>query len=71
MIGKLFGELELFIKLSLEKTLVKDDGKKIWRHFQRFCEHSDLKDLENQVIPEIFKFEKKMNDIKKIDDKHD
>lgn len=40
--------------------LDKNDGKRIWKQFQRFCEYSDLKDLYNRVIPELQKFEQKI-----------
>ena len=33
------------------------DGKRIWRHFQRFAEYEDLRDLYKKCIPEISKFE--------------
>ena len=37
--------------------LTVDDGKRIWKHFQRFCEYEDLKDLYSRTMPEINKFE--------------
>ena len=32
-------------------NLNKDDGKRIWRHFQRFAEYNDLKELYTKCIP--------------------
>jgi len=46
------------MNLKLEKT----DGKQIWKHFQRFAEYEDLRELFNKVIPEIAKFEQKIMD---------
>ena len=42
---------------QLHLKLEKDDGTKIWNHFQRFAEYSDLKDLYNKTLPELAKFE--------------
>ena len=39
-----------------------DDGKRIWKHFQRFAEYTDLKDLYHRCIPELAKFEQKIMD---------
>lgn len=44
-------EAELMIKIN------KDEGAKIWEHFQRFAEYDDLKDLYSKVLPPIAKFE--------------
>ena len=38
-------ELSEEIKNIKQVMLKVDDGKRIWRHFQRFCEYEDLKDL--------------------------
>ena len=38
------------------------DGKRLWRHFQRFAEYEDLRDLYRRCIPEILKFEQKLID---------
>ena len=48
--------------MELATKLDRQDGKKIWDQFQRFCEYTDLKDLYSKVIPEIAKFEQKMMD---------
>lgn len=45
---------------KIEQRLTKSDGQRIWKHFQRFCEYEDLKDLYTKVIPEIAKFEEKI-----------
>lgn len=47
-------EAELMIKIN------KDEGAKIWEHFQRFAEYDDLKDLYSKVLPPIAKFEQKL-----------
>lgn len=39
-----------------------EDGKRIWRHFKRFAEYDDLKDLYQKVMPEIAKFEERLHD---------
>ena len=44
------------------KKLAMTDGKRIWRHFQRFAEYEDLRDLYKKCIPEISKFESKILD---------
>lgn len=45
---------------DLHNKLTKVDGQRIWKHFQRFSEYDDLKDLYSKVIPEIAKFEEKI-----------
>jgi hypothetical protein len=46
----------------MRQKLDQTDGKKIWEHFQRFAEYSDLKDLYNKCIPPLAKFEQKLID---------
>jgi len=46
------------------------DGQRIWKHFQRFSEYDDLKDLYGKVIPEIAKFEEKVIQFSNEMDKH-
>ena len=48
------------IEQKVENRLTKQDGQRLWKHFQRFCEYEDLKDLYSKVIPEIAKFEGKL-----------
>lgn len=36
---------------KFNRNLTNDDGKKIWRHFQRFAEYNDLKELYSKCIP--------------------
>ena len=43
-----------------QEKMEKSDGKRLWKNFQRFSEYTDLKDLYNRVVPEISKFEKRM-----------
>jgi hypothetical protein len=50
------------IRIELATKLDRNDGKKIWDQFQRFCEYSDLKELYSKCIPELAKFEAKMVD---------
>ena len=45
----------MFIEVS--KRLSVKDGTRIWRHFQRFAEYSDLKTLYQKFIPELVKVE--------------
>lgn len=45
---------ELLLKLN------KNDATAIWRHFQRFAEYDDLKDLYTKCVPELAKFEQKI-----------
>lgn len=40
----------------------KDDATRIWKHFQRFADYEDLKELYQKCIPELAKFEVKMID---------
>ena len=40
----------------------KDDGKHIWKNFQRFAEYEDLRGLYQKVVPEISKFEGRIID---------
>ena len=49
-------------KLDLEnkKALKLKDGQRIWKQFQRFAEYEDLKDLYKKVMPELSKFEDKI-----------
>ena len=39
---------------------MKNDGQQIYRHFKRFAEYEDLKELYSKVVPEIAKFEGKL-----------
>lgn len=48
--------------MEIGQKLDQSDAKKIWAHFQRFAEYSDLKDLYNRTLPEIAKFEQKIFD---------
>lgn len=48
------------LKLLSKKKLSTEDGARIWRHFYRFAEYDDLKDLYNRCIPQIAKFEEKL-----------
>ena len=48
------------LMLEISKKLTVKDGQRIWKHFQRFSEYNDLRDLYNKVIPEIAKFEEKI-----------
>jgi len=34
-----------------EDNLTREDGKRIWRHFKRFAEYNDLKELYTKCIP--------------------
>lgn len=52
-------EFDSYNKL-LHKKLDIQDGQRIWKHFQRFAEYSDLKDLYNRCIPVIAQFEQKI-----------
>ena len=45
-----------------EENLDREDGKRIWRHFQRFAEYNDLKDLYQKCIPQLALFEQNMVD---------
>lgn len=45
---------DLLLKLN------KNDATAIWRHFQRFAEYDDLKDLYTKCVPELAKFEQKI-----------
>ena len=44
----------------MSKKLDYEDGKKLWRHFSRYAEYDDLKDLYKKVMPEILKFEDRL-----------
>ena len=46
--------------MELNKSLTREDGRRIWRHFQRFAEYNDLKELYGKCIPQIAKFEQKI-----------
>ena len=48
------------IKRDLMTKMDHIDGKKIWKHFQRFAEYDDLKDLYKRTMPEIMKFEERL-----------
>lgn len=45
---------------KFDSILTLEDGKKIWRHFQRFAEYNDLKELYTKCIPQLVKFESKL-----------
>lgn len=47
---------------DVNKKLDSSDGKRIWRHFYRFAEYNDLKDLYNKCIPQLAKFEQQVFD---------
>ena len=44
------------------KKLTIQDGQRIWKHFQRFAEYDDLKDLYQRCIPQLANFESKVED---------
>jgi hypothetical protein len=39
------------------RKIDREEVTKIWKHFERFAEYKDLKQLHKIVIPEISKFE--------------
>ena len=45
---------------NLNLKMDKNDGTRIWKHFQRFAEYNDLKDLYAKTLPELAKFEQKI-----------
>ena len=45
-----------------------EDGQKIWRHFQRFAEYSDLKDLYFKCMPAIAKYEQQLQEFQNDSD---
>lgn len=47
---------------EIQSRLSGNDGKRIWRHFQRFAEYNDLKELYTKCVPEIARFEQKIID---------
>ena len=49
----------------MSKMLGPSDGQKIWRHFQRFAEYDDLKDLYSRIMPQIQLFEDKILEFSK------
>jgi hypothetical protein len=61
---KSFDDVIKSFRNDLSKMLDQDDGKKIWEHFQRFAEYSDLKDLYKKCIPPLAKFEQKIIDFR-------
>lgn len=50
------------ISSEMHRKLTVQDGKRIWRHFQRFAEYNDLKLLYNKFMPELARFEQKILD---------
>ena len=46
----------------MHQKLSVQDGRRIWRHFQRFAEYNDFKLLYNKIMPEMAKIEHKMID---------
>ena len=58
-------------KKSIERKIERDELTKIWDHFQRFAEYTDLKHLHTIVIPEIAKFEQKIIVYQKKLDQYD
>ena len=54
-------EVDKLIK-EVDSKLTAGDGKRIWRHFQRFSEYEDLKQLYMKCIPEIARFEQRLLD---------
>jgi len=48
--------IEDFRKRMLQKMDDKQ-GEQIWRHFQRFAEYADLRELYKKVVPQIAIFE--------------
>lgn len=48
----------------------KTDATKIWKHFQRFADYSDLKDLYTKCIPELAKFEQRIIDFQREIDRN-
>ena len=60
-IFKLTKELSMLSQELLNK-LTRQDGQRLWKHFQRFCEYEDLKDLYGRVMPQIANFEDRLLD---------
>ena len=48
--------------IEVDMRITKKEGQRIWQHFDRFAEYSDLKDLYAKCIPELAKFEQKIID---------
>lgn len=48
---KLYGQDLDSVNTQFANVLNIEDGKRIWRHFQRFAEYNDLKELYNKCIP--------------------
>lgn len=46
--------------LDLYKKVSTADAQRLWRHFQRFAEYEDLRDLYKKTLPEIQKFEQRL-----------
>ena len=65
-------DLDAYIKkveTHMGEKMNYKDSQKIWQHFQRFAEYSDLKDLYSKTIPELAKFEQKIIDFQTDSDK--
>jgi len=54
-------DIKNLTKLNYEHLTVQD-GQRIWKHFQRFAEYDDLKDLYHRFMPQIIKFENQVAD---------
>ena len=50
------------LQRQLAFKLDRQDGTRLWRHFQRFAEYEDLKDLYKKCIPQLAKFEQRIMD---------
>lgn len=67
-IADLSSEITEYSK-DLALKLDKNDATRIWKHFQRFAEYSDLKDLYAKCIPELAKFEQQIINFKDENEK--
>ena len=51
------------IKAELKNKSNTEEVLKLWKNFQNFAEYQDLRDLYSKVIPEIQRFEDKMQEM--------
>ena len=49
----------------LKKKVDFEEIERIWKNFERYSMYDDLKDLYMKTVPEIFKFENKIEEFRR------
>lgn len=53
----------LEIRQDLKLKTYNEETIRVWKHFSKYAEYTDLRDLYSKVLPQISKFEDKLLDL--------